>query len=351
MSSKNSTASTKTNNLEQIGIVVIGRNEGERLKKSLNSVINKNDCLVYVDSGSTDESVSFARNLGLEVIELDSSISFTAARAYNTGLEHLLTLKPSLKFVQFLDGDTILVDGWLETASQELINHSDVVAVCGRRREEFPEKSLYNQLSELEWTTPIGEVKEFGPETMIRISSFLEVGGFNSILIAGEEPELCYRLRQQGGKVIRLDVDTSLHDVQMQYFSQWWQRCRRGGFAYAEEAWLHGLSTELYRVKQCLSIWFWTLFLPSIVFFMFREIGAWCLPVLPLAYLILLGKTYISSRKKRQINHKSAIIYAIFCSIGKIPELIGQIEFIFRKLIGKRRSLIEYKAAKDGKIA
>ena len=103
MSSKNTTASTKTNNLEQIGILVIGRNEGERLKKSLNSVINKNDCLVYVDSGSTDESVSFARNLGLEVIELDSSISFTAARAYNTGLELLLTLKPSLKFVQFLD--------------------------------------------------------------------------------------------------------------------------------------------------------------------------------------------------------------------------------------------------------
>lgn len=351
MSPHNSTTSPKANYLEQIGIVVIGRNEGERLKKSLNSVINENDCLVYVDSGSTDGSVSFARNLGVEVIELDPSISFSAARAYNTGLEHLLTLKPSLKFVQFLDGDAILVDGWLETASQELINHPNVAVVCGRRREEFPEKSLYNQLSELEWTTPIGEVKECGPEAMMRISSFLEVGGFNSILIAGEEPELCYRIREKGGKIIRLDAETSLHDVQMEYFSQWWQRCRRGGFAYAEEAWLHGFSTELYRVKQSLSIWFWTLCLPCVVFLIFWQTGLWCLAILTVAYLILLGKTYVSSRQKRKINHKSAILYAIFCFIGKIPELIGQIEFIFRKLIGKRRSLIEYKVVKDGKTA
>lgn len=213
---KNLEQSLNFSYLKQIGIVVIGRNEGERLRKSLNSVVGKTACLVYVDSGSTDDSISLAQGLGVEVIELDRSIPFTAARAYNTGVEHLLKLKPDLKFVQFLDGDAILSEDWLKIAYTELANNPKLAVVCGRRREEFPEKTLYNFLSELEWITPIGEVKECGPEAMMRISSFLEVGGFNADLIAGEEPELCYRLRQQGGKIVRLDADTSLHDVQMQ---------------------------------------------------------------------------------------------------------------------------------------
>ncbi len=332
--------------LEQIGIVIIGRNEGERLRKSLNSVIGKTACLVYVDSGSTDGSIDLAKSLGVEVIELDSSIPFTAARAYNTGVEHLLKLKSELQFVQFLDGDATLSDGWLETAYAQLNNNPEIAVVCGRRREEFPDKTLYNFLSELEWITPIGEVQECGPEAMMRISSFLDVGGFNPDLIAGEEPELCYRLRQQGGKIIRLEADTSVHDVQMEYLSQWLKRCRRGGYAFAEEAWLHGFKTEHYRVKQCLSIWFWTLVLPSVAILMGWKIGIVSLVILLATYLLLLIKIYFSSRQKRRLNHKQAIIYSIFCLIGKFPELLGQIEFILRKLLIKPRSIIEYKLVK-----
>jgi hypothetical protein len=46
------------------GLSVIGRNEGDRLKSCLQSLVPACDRVVYVDSGSTDDSVTFARSLG-----------------------------------------------------------------------------------------------------------------------------------------------------------------------------------------------------------------------------------------------------------------------------------------------
>ena len=52
--------------MSTVGIVAIGRNEGERLHRCLNSVVGRGLTLVYVDSGSTDGSIKLARNLGVE---------------------------------------------------------------------------------------------------------------------------------------------------------------------------------------------------------------------------------------------------------------------------------------------
>ncbi len=63
------------------GIVVIGRNEGERLVACLRSLVTGQYPIVYVDSGSSDGSPQQAASLGIEVTALDMSIPFTAARA------------------------------------------------------------------------------------------------------------------------------------------------------------------------------------------------------------------------------------------------------------------------------
>src|ERR1700732_2176195 len=99
----------------KLGLVVIGRNEGERLARCLASVrvISKR---VYVDSGSTDGSVALAQKEGVKVVELPVPPHFTAARARNTGLAHLLTDDPDLEFVQMVDGDCELQPGWIEGA-------------------------------------------------------------------------------------------------------------------------------------------------------------------------------------------------------------------------------------------
>ena len=67
--------------VSEIGVIAIGRNEGERLRRCLDSVVGKGFSVVYVDSNSTDGSVDFARSVGAEVVELDMSLPFSAARA------------------------------------------------------------------------------------------------------------------------------------------------------------------------------------------------------------------------------------------------------------------------------
>src|SRR5215203_246092 len=145
-----------------VAVVVIGRNEGDRLRRCLESVVSQAGRVVYVDSGSSDGSMSLARDMGLEAIELDMSRPFTAARARNTGWKRLLELDPDVEFVQFLDGDCEAVKGWVGTASAFLQARPEVGVVCGRLRERFPEHSLYNLLCDIEWDTPPGETLSCG---------------------------------------------------------------------------------------------------------------------------------------------------------------------------------------------
>ena len=167
------------------------------------------------------------------MVELDLSRPFTAARARNAGFARLEEIDADIRFVQFIDGDCELVDGWLAKAGRVLEERPEVAVVCGRRRERFPERSIYNRLADIEWNSPLGEVKYCGGDAMVRVEAFRQVGGFNPDLIAGEEPELCVRLRQNGGVILRIDAEMTLHDMAMTRFGQWWKR-RPGcsGFAY-----------------------------------------------------------------------------------------------------------------------
>ena len=77
----------------QIGVVAIGRNEGDRLIRCLDSLrqhLPNTVPIVYVDSGSTDNSVAEARVRNVRVVCLDMSIPFTGARARNAGLDYLM---------------------------------------------------------------------------------------------------------------------------------------------------------------------------------------------------------------------------------------------------------------------
>jgi GT2 family glycosyltransferase len=330
------------NSLNQVGLIAIGRNEGQRLRQCLLSALEKVDCIVYVDSGSTDGSVEMARSLGVEVIELDLSIPFTAARARNAGFQLLRQTHPEIEFVQFVDGDCEVVEGWLEKALQELLTKPDVGVVCGRRRERFPESTVYNQLCDIEWNTPVGEAEACGGDSMMRVEAFEQVGGFNDSIIAGEEPELCVRLRQQGWKILRLDAEMTLHDAQMTRWNQWWKRMLRAGHAYAEGAWLHGQSPQRHWVKESKSIWLWGLFIPLLALVL-------AFPTHELSLLLLLGYPYLTYRiyryytQQRNYSQRDSALYAFSCVLGKFPQLQGQMQFHFNRLLGRRRTLVEYK--------
>ena len=327
--------------MNKVGLVVIGRNEGERLYKCFLSVLGKIANIVYVDSGSTDNSVEMARSLSVDVIELDLSIPFTAARARNEGFTYLLGVNPHIEFIQFVDGDCEVAAEWLERAQNELNNQPQVAVVCGRRRERFPKKSIYNRLFDMEWDTPIGETKACGGDAMIRVEALQQVEGFNPRLIAGEEPELCVRLRQRGWKILRIHAEMTLHDAQMTKLSQWWQRSLRAGHAYAEGSWLHGKSSERHWVKESTSIWFWGLILPLLALNITWLTRGWSLLLLG-AYPLLIYRIY--KRKQQQnLSSQDASLYALFCVLGKFAQVQGQIRFHLSRLLKKRSNLIEYK--------
>ncbi|MHC8400568.1 glycosyltransferase [Pseudomonas sp. MDT1-17] len=321
-----------------MGVVVIGRNEGPRLERCLASLIGAAQKVVYVDSGSTDGSVQLALTLGVEVVELDMTIPFTAARARNEGFACVQRLLPSMRYVQFVDGDCEVVGGWLPQAQAFLDTHPDVAVVCGRRRERFPQHSVYNLLCDLEWDTPVGEAKACGGDALMRTDAFAEVSGFRPDLIAGEEPELCVRLRGNGWKVWRLGEEMTLHDATLTRFGQWWQRTLRGGYAFAEGAFLHGAAPEQHWLRESRRAWFWGLGVPLatvIASLMLGWFGLLLLLVYPLQVVRLARRGDRSTRENW--------LRAFFLVLGKFPEMLGQVKFLLNRFGAGKTALIEYK--------
>jgi GT2 family glycosyltransferase len=321
-----------------IGVVVIGRNEGERLRKSLESVKEIVDRVVYVDSGSTDGSVALAHGMGLGVVELDSKLPFTAARARNEGFNKLLELAPGLAYVQFVDGDCEIAGGWLESAAAFLKGHDDVAIVCGRLRERHPEKSVYNLLCDMEWDTPIGASKTCGGIAMVRVGAHEDARGFRADLIAGEEPELCVRLRAAGWQIWRLDAEMALHDAAITRFGQWWVRALRGGYAFAQGAHLHGAPPERHGVRESRSALAWGLGIPVLTVSLVIWLGTWGLAMLLIYPAQIIRLALRDTRSVRQNWWR-----ALFLVLGKFPEAMGQLKFLYNRLAGKTAHLIEYK--------
>ena len=324
--------------MHRVSAVIIGRNEGDRLIRCLESIKGKVIQLVYVDSGSADDSVGAASSIGADTVSLDMTKLFTAARARNEGFERMKRLYPEAEYVQFVDGDCEIVDGWLEHSVAFLDQHPEVAAVCGRRRERFPEKTIYNMLCDMEWDTPVGEAMACGGDVLMRVVAFENVHGFRPGLIAGEEPELCVRLRAAGWKVWRLNQEMTLHDAAMTRFSQWWKRSMRAGHAFAEGAYLHGAPPERHWVGEARRSWVWGLVIPAIALMLGLINLKWA------GLFLLIYPLQVIRLARRNVSQgKPSWIMAFFLVLGKFPEMIGQIKFYWQLYSGKQGRLIEYK--------
>jgi GT2 family glycosyltransferase len=305
---------------------------------------------VYVDSGSTDGSVPLARERSAEICELDLSIPFTAARARNEGFARLVETSPGTELVQFVDGDCELVRGWIERATAELDNAPDLAVVCGRRQERDREATVYNRLCDMEWDTELGDVASCGGDALMRVDAFRAVGGYNPAVIAGEEPELCVRLRAAGHRIRRIDAPMTLHDAAMTRFTQWWQRAKRHGHSAAESAARHGEAGGTGDVRRIGSALFWGLVLP---------VGALATTVAgTLASSSLLAASPIAlalvayaalmlriarRRSARGDATRDVRAYALFCVLGKLPESLGAVRYHTDRLRGRASPIIEYK--------
>jgi glycosyltransferase involved in cell wall biosynthesis len=326
--------------LSHVGAVIIGRNEGERLRICLASVRSQLTHVVYVDSGSTDGSVAMAQAMGVQVVSLDMKRPFTAARARNAGCARLRSWQSQLSLVQFVDGDCEVDSTWLRTAVQFLTDHPDVAVVCGRRRERFPSATVYNLMCDLEWNTPVGEARACGGDALMRLAPLVDVSGYREDLIAGEEPELCLRFRAKGWRIWRLDADMTLHDAAIFRFGQWWKRTTRAGFAYAEGAHLHGAPPERHWVREARSAAIWGAAIPLLVLASAIFLGSW-FSLLLLIYPLQVLRLFVRSTDGGAL--RTRFLRAFFLVAGKFPEAQGQLQFWLRVWSGGTAKLIEYK--------
>jgi GT2 family glycosyltransferase len=332
-----------------VGVVVIGRNEGARLKRCLESLDGRAAAIVYVDSGSTDESVASARAAGAVLVTLDMSRPFTAARARNAGVDALAAADPdrSLDFVQFVDGDCAVHPDWIAAARGFLAATPEVAAVCGRLDEMRPEASIYNRLCAMEWRAPAGEAKACGGNAMMRLSAFRDAGGFDPSLIAGEEPDLCFRMRTAGWRVWRLDAPMARHDAAMTRFCQWWRRAIRGGWAFAEGAARHGASTERYNRRQMRSILIWgaagpTATMTAAVAALFWPPAALMTVAAAAAYAAMAARIAAMRRRVYGDSWADAALYGGFTMLGKVPQALGAARY--QRWRGQPSQIIEYKS-------
>lgn len=314
---------------EPIGVVVIGRNEGQRLERCLRS-IPVGVPVLYVDSGSTDGSVALANSLGITVVSLDMQVAFTAARARNVGY-HKLAESPSsdVEFIQFVDGDCELQPGWLDQALAAIRAEPALAAVFGRLRERFPERSVYNRMCDDEWNVPVGIAAWCGGNALFRLAALQTVDGFSGDMLAGEEPDLCLRLGHLGWLVRRVDGEMALHDANILGFASWWRRARRSGFAYAEHNLRHGTRSHPEWRKQLVSILFWGLGWPFIgvivsLFFWFRNpaVSAVILTTIAVSYPLQILRIAAYKRNTR-CTWAFALKYGALIMIGKFAELSG----------------------------
>jgi GT2 family glycosyltransferase len=320
----------------KLGWVVIGRNEGQRLVKCFQSIEATQK--VYVDSGSIDQSVCHASTNNFAVVDLDTSLPFSAARARNAGWQCLLNDHPSICYIMFVDGDCEVNESWAKVATEYLDKNRNIGVVFGRLRERAPNLSIYNAMCDTEWDTPVGEALASGGNAVIRVEALVKVGGYRQDMIAGEEPEMCFRMRQEGFKVWRLPDEMAWHDSAMTRFWQWWMRSKRSGYAFAHGFWLHRAGSETLWRKETIRAAVWGVLLPCLGVFAVGIFGSYGLSVF-LIYPVQYLRLYLRIRAATSL----ATTRAFFMTLIRLPEALGVMKFVSDLVLKRRSSLIEHK--------
>jgi GT2 family glycosyltransferase len=246
----------------------------------------------------------------------------------------VLELWPAVQFVQFIDGDCELDSRWLPTAMTFLEERQDVALVFGRRRERHPERSIFNGMCDREWSGKPGVATECGGDVLVRASVLRRLGGYRDDLIAGEEPELCIRIRSSGLSIWRLDAEMTRHDAAMTRLGQWWRRTMRAGHAYAEVSQLHRSSPFRIWRRNIRRTLFWSALLP---------VAAAASIVQPAAALVLLLYPLQVLRLALRQKGEDRWRHALFNVLGKFAEMQGVLRYHLRTLLRRRPQLVEYK--------
>lgn len=341
MTNENNSACANLNEPLTVSVVIIGRNEGQRLTKCIQSVQSADWKehsyeLIYVDSNSSDGSLQNAKELGANVAKLDDP-SPSAGKARNLGWR-----MAKAPLILFLDGDTQLHPNFVNHALS-VLKDPEICAAFGRLKEVHPEKSIYIRVMDLDWVFPIGKTLFFGGNVLVKRCAIAGVDGFDPTLKAGEEPEMCARLRAGGWKIEHIDVPMATHDLAITTFKAYWLRAYRSGIAYAEVAermrvrgdplWQHDAKRDFRHG----------------LLFTFTPIVMWVHPLVTLA--VLMAAVAVLARTAKRCAWKApgqtllCWQYAAHVLFQKIPAFFGQLQWRRAQRQHAEIQMVEYKQA------
>lgn len=305
-------ASAQLKQFSKLGIVLIGRNESSRLKITLPPAKKTGCSIVYVDSSSTDDSCELAHSLKIPVIELSADQPLSAARARNAGFEFLMQNDPDLEYVFFVDGDCSLQENFVHSALIYFAAQPKVVCICGFRLEEHPSKNFFHRITQAEWSRQTGEIPSCGGDALFRTQAFRSAGGFSTQMSAGEEFELCERLRAGGGTIVRLPEIAVYHDCAIATFGQYAKRMQRSGVALALG--LKHYQDKTYCKRRIAAAIFHGILVP---------LGSIFSPLCLLLWAISATRAYLWAR--RWHDPLTSLAWAMHCIVSKPLETVGLI--------------------------
>lgn len=316
----------------ELSFVVIGYNESPTLRACLASVRAAQASLpaselIYVDGGSTDDSVAVAIEAGVDLL-LGGERRRRAAENRNLGLRAARG-----RFVQFVDGDMALAPDWPAAALGFLREHPECAAVCGNLR-EAGEGALFRAL-QIDWAPREGPIRHCGGAAMYARDVLRRVGGFPEDVAYGEEPLLCWRIRNQINLgIYQIDRIMADHDLGFRGFRDYWRRNVRCGRTYAEiAARCRSTADPLWR-REALANAAWAATLgtavPLAVFggMPLRGLLALC------AVLILLRKCI--QTRRRGYSWGVSAVYAAHTYFSKIPIALGELRWLLGRPLGRR---------------
>lgn len=339
-----SISNTARSSFPAVDCVVIGVNTEATLERCLRSIQAStypadSIHIIYVDGGSSDNSITVAEKIsGVRVISLEDAHP-TPGRGLNAGWRN-----GDSPLVQFLDSDTVLEPDWLEKGVQALTDDT-VGAVQGYRKEMHPEQSVYNWLTSLEWNGPPGEADSFGGDVLLRRTILEKTGGYDEIMVGGEDPELSQRVRAQGWKILQLDTIMTYHDIAMTRPSQYWKRAFRSGYGFAavidkasgkkQGFWYKEFRRILVRGGGAV--------LCSVLALCCLGAGIVIHPLFFAATILFLafGLLLLFFPRLFRVNafmqnmgltREQARIYALHCSLVVIPDIFGVARYYFGKI-------------------
>ena len=335
----------------RVAVVVIGRNESAHLHACLESIQaidypQSQVETIYVDSASTDNSPQLAASFGARVIPV-SGDPMTAARGRNAGWT--ATQAP---YILFLDGDTQVHPQFVELALAALDQEPTIAAVWGHRRESAPQASIYNRVLDLDWIYPAGWTEFFGGDVLIRREALASVNGYNPELIAGEEPEMCRRLRahqlDNGNpwKILHVDAPMTQHDLRIAHFSQYWKRAIRAGHAYEQVSGLFRNTSDPFwtaearRNQNRALFWIGLTVVALLASLVLRS----ALPVIfPLGLIVLAACRSAWKVRDRSNSWSTLLLFGLHSHLQAIPIYLGQLRYRSAKARKQKVTLIEYK--------